>query len=240
MTNNKLDKNNLSVKNLIGTSLILIFVPLTIYLGIVYLGDRKYYFISLLIVIYSLIAFLMRFEKREPKMRELILIAVLVAIGVAGRGAFYMIPQFKPVLAVAIIAGVSLDAKSGFLVGALIAFVSNFFFGQGPWTPWQMFAMGMIGLLAGVFFDKGRLKHNKIYMAVFGFISAIVIYGGIMNPASLLIFQPRFNIDAIINSYILGFPFDLILAVATFVFLYLIGEPMLEKIERVKIKYGLL
>ncbi len=238
--NNINNTNNINIKSIIGNLFILVFSPLTIYGGVVFLDDRKYYFISLLIVVYSLIAFFMRFEKKEPKLRELMLITVLIAIGVAGRGAFYMIPQFKPVLAITIIAGVGVDDKAGFLVGSLIAFVSNFFFGQGPWTPWQMFTMGLIGLLAGIFFKSGRLAHKKTPMAVFGFVVSILVYGGIMNPASLLIFQPRFNIDALINTYILGFPFDLILAVATFIFLYLLGEPMLEKIERVKIKYGLL
>ncbi len=228
------------IKNLIGFVLVWLAPPLTIYAGIVYFDDRKYYFISLLLMIYALLAFLLRFEKREPKMRELMVVAVLVALGVAGRGAFYMIPQFKPVLAVAIVAGVGLDKRAGFLVGALIAFVSNFFFGQGPWTPWQMFAMGLVGLLAGIVFKPGRLPQKRLHLAIFGFFVAIFVYGGLMNPASVLMFQATATVEALIGSYLLGLPFDLILGLATFIFLFLFGEAMLEKIARIKTKYGLL
>ncbi len=213
---------------------------ITIYCGIYYLDDRKYYFISLLLIIYALIAFLMRFEKREPKLRELMMIAVLAAIGIAGRMAFYMLPQFKPVLAVVIIAGIGLDASAGFLVGVLIAFLSNFFFGQGPWTPWQMFAMGLVGYSAGIIFAKSLLPKKKLTMSIFGFVITFLIYGAIMNFSSVMVFQAEFSFQALLTSYALGFPFDLILAVATFIFLYILGEPMLEKIERIKIKYGLL
>ncbi len=225
------------IRNLIGFVLVWLLTPLTIYGGIVYFNDRKYYFISLLLMIYALLAFLLRFEKREPKMRELMVVAVLVALGVAGRAAFYMIPQFKPVLAVAIIAGVGLDKRAGFLVGVLIAFISNFFFGQGPW---QMFGMGLVGLLAGIAFKPGRLPQKRLYLAIFGFLVAIFVYGGLMNPASVLMFQATATVEALIGSYLLGLPFDLILGLATFIFLFLFGEVMLEKIARIKIKYGLL
>src|SRR5690606_9923266 len=118
---------------------------LTIAAGIYLLNDRKYYVISLLIITYSMLPFAMVFEKRKPQARELIVIAVLCAIAVAGRAAFFMVPQFKPVVAIVIIAGITLGAESGFLVGVMTGFVSNFFFGQGPWTPWQMFCFGVIG-----------------------------------------------------------------------------------------------
>ena len=88
----------------------------------------------------------MIFEDRKPQAREVLLIAVMAAIAVVGRMAFFMLPQFKPVTAIVIITGISLGAEAGFLTGAVAGFVSNFFFGQGPWTPWQMFAFGIIVL----------------------------------------------------------------------------------------------
>ena len=88
----------------------------------------------------------MIFEGRKPKSkRTFTIIAVLCALGIAGRAAFFMLPQFKPVLALTIIAGVALGGETGFLVGAITMLVSNIMFSQGPWTPWQMFAMGIIG-----------------------------------------------------------------------------------------------
>lgn len=69
-------------------------------------------------------------------------ISVLAAIGVAGRAAFFIVPSFKPVAAIVILTGISFGGEAGFLVGCLIMTLSNMFMGQGPWTPWQMFAFG--------------------------------------------------------------------------------------------------
>lgn len=69
-----------------------------------------------------------------------------------------MLPQFKPCVAIIIITGIMLGKQSGFfLCGALTAFVSDFFFGQGPWTPWQMFAFGIIGFISAIVFSKKKV-----------------------------------------------------------------------------------
>ena len=227
-------------RTLMASFFILIVIPITIFIGVFYLNDRKYYFISLLIVIYTMIPFFMVFEERKPKARELIIIAVLTAIAVAGRGAFYMLPQFKPVVAIVIIAGVCFGGESGFLVGALSGFVSNFFFGQGPWTPWQMFCFGIIGFLAGVLFETGILKKNRIQLCIFGGVTTFFIYGGIINIAALLMFNSKITVKSLISTYMSGIPFDLVHAAATIFFLFVISKPMIEKLDRIKIKYGLI
>lgn len=219
--------------------LILLLIPLTIYIGVSFLGDRKYYFISFLIILETMIPFCMAFESRKPKARELIVISVLCAIGVAGRAAFFMLPQFKPVIALVIITGVCFGGETGFLVGAVSGFVSNFFFGQGPWTPWQMFAFGIIGFVAGILFRKGFLRKKRSSLCVFGFLATFIIYGGIMNPSTIIQTQANLNFKMIIASYISGAPFDLIHAIATAFFLWFISEPMIDKLERIKVKYGL-
>ncbi|MBE7049407.1 MAG: ATP-binding cassette domain-containing protein [Ruminococcaceae bacterium] len=229
----------LAKRTLLGMFLILLLIPLTIYIGVFFLGDRKYYFISLLIIIETMIPFCMVFESRKPKARELIVISVLCALAVSGRTAFFMIPEFKPVIAIVIISGVCFGAESGFLVGALTGFVSNFFFGQGPWTPWQMFALGIIGFIAGILFKKGFLRKTKASLCIFGFLATLVIYGGIMNPASVIRWQNKINWDMIKAAYIAGLPFDLIHALSTGFFLWVLSEPMIEKLERIKVKYGL-
>ena len=94
------------------------------------------------------------FEKRKPKTREVVVLAVMTSIATLGRVIFFMLPQFKPCVAIIIITGIMLGKQSGFLCGALTAFVSDFFFGQGPWTPWQMFAFGIIGFISAIFFKK--------------------------------------------------------------------------------------
>ena len=186
-----------------------------------------------------MIPFFLLFEGRKPQARELVLIAVLCAIAVAGRAALFMLPQFKPVMALTIIAGVAFGGETGFLVGAMTMLVSNVLFSQGPWTPWQMFAMGIIGFLAGVLFRKGLLRRTRASLCTFGALAALLIYGGIMNPVSALIWQDAFNWKIILSYYITGFPMDLIQAAATFLFLWFAAEPMLEKLDRIKVKYGL-
>lgn len=233
------DRRHLSKRTVTAAFLILLLIPLTIFIGVFYLRDRKYYFISLLIILETVIPFVMIFEERKPQARELIVIAVLCALGVAGRGAFFMLPQFKPVAAMVIISGVAFGGESGFLVGAVTMFVSNMLFGQGPWTPWQMFAMGIIGFLSGVLFRKGLLRRDVVSLAVFGGIAVFFIYGGIMNPASVLMFQYKVTWPAVVTSWVMGAPFDLVHSAATVFFLLLAGEPMLEKLDRIKVKYGL-
>ena len=237
---NEKSKRKISKRTKIATLLILFLIPLTIFIGIYYLGDKKYYFISLLIILETMIPFGFAFENRKPKARELVIISALCAIGVAGRTAFFMLPQFKPVAAIVIISGVAFGGETGFLVGAITAFVSNFFFGQGPWTPWQMFSFGIIGFLAGIMFQKGILRKTKTDMCLFGFLATFVIYGGIMNPASVIMWQSNININMVLSSYVMGMPFDFIHAVSTVFFLFFAAEPMLEKLERIKIKYGLI
>ena len=118
-------------------------------------------------------------------------------------------------------------------------FASNMLFSQGPWTPWQMFAMGIIGFLAGFLFQKGLLRRDRLSLSIFGFLSAFLIYGGIMNPAAMLLYQPTPSWKLLVAYFIQGVPVDLVHAISTFLFLWLLSEPMLEKLDRVKTKYGL-
>ncbi|MFR8974727.1 MAG: hypothetical protein ACLVG9_01890, partial [Eubacteriales bacterium] len=108
-------------------AMVLLAVPLTIFIGCFYLADRKYYFISLMIILETFLPFGMVFEGRKPQARELVIVSVLCALAVAGRAAFFMLPQFKPVVAVVIIAGVCFGGETGFLVGAVTGCVSNLF-----------------------------------------------------------------------------------------------------------------
>lgn len=220
--------------------LVLIVIPLTIVFGITVLHDRKYYFISALILIYMMLPFSMVFGGRKPKAREIVLICSLAAIAVIGRCAFCMLPEFKPVAAIVIISAVCLGPESGFLVGALAGFVSNFFFGQGPWTPWQMFSFGIVGFLAGLLYEKKILKPGKAAICIYGGLSVFLIYGGLMNFYSVITMSSVINKKILIATYLSGIPFDLIHAGSTVLFLFFIEKPMAEKITRIKVKYGLI
>lgn len=233
------EKKRLPKRTLLAMALILLLIPLTLFFGSYYLGDRKYYFISLLVLLEGMVPFFLLFEGRKPQARELVMLASLCAIGVVGRAAFFMLPQCKPVMALTILAGVSLGGESGFLVGSMTMLVSNILFSQGPWTPWQMFAMGLIGFLAGALTQKGLLRAKRGSLCVFGAVAAMVIYGGIMNPASALLWSQTINGKILLTYYLAGFPMDCVQAAATALFLWFAAEPVLEKLERAKKKYGL-
>ena len=234
------EKRRISKRTLVAAGVVLLAAPLTIFVGMYYLGDRKYYFISLLLLLEVLAPFALLFEDSRPQARELVVISVLCALTVAGRVAFFMLPQFKPVVALVIIAGVCFGGETGFLVGAVSALVSNFFFGQGPFTPWQMVAFGSIGFLAGVLFRKGILRKTRGSLMVFGGLATVLIYGGMMNPAAVLMQQSNPTAMMFLAGYAVGLPMDLIHAASTMCFLWVLSGPMIEKLDRIKIKYGLL
>ena len=218
----------------------ILLIPAIIAFGVIVLEDRSYYFVSLLILAVTMLPFLLVFENRKPMARELVLLATQSALAVAGRAAFFMLPQFKPVVAIVILTAVTLGPEAGFLVGAVSGFVSNFFFGQGPWTPWQMFSFGIVGFLAGILAVRGILPKKRWALCLYGGIATVVIYGGIMNFSSAILFGGKLTVKSLLAIYASGVPFDLIHGASTVIFLFFLANPMMEKIGRVQKKYGLL
>lgn len=234
-------KHSVDTKQILSVVLTeLIGIPLCIAIGFFFFGDRKYLFISMMTAVLSCIPFWTSLSRGKYSAKKVVLIAVLVAIATAGRSVFFMFPGIKPMAAVVIVTGISLGAEAGFLTGSLTMLLSNMLFGQGPWTPWQMFSMGLIGLLAGLLATAGKERMEKrSSLCLFGLISPLVIYGGIMNFASLLMMSYTINKESIIAIYLSGIPMDMLHAVSTVIFLAVGGKPMLEKIERVKKKHGI-
>lgn len=224
-------------RSVAASALSLTLIPITVYVGAVYLNSGKYLFVSLLVMLEAALPFYFLFEGRSPRARELVTVAVLTAAAVAGRLAFYMLPQFKPVLAVVVISGAGFGANTGFLVGSLSMLLSNFIFGQGPWTPWQMFSMGLIGAISGLLFAHGLLPRRREIIAVFGFLSAVVIYGGIVNSSSLIIMRSELDRASLIAVYAAGFPLDVIHGAASLGFLYVLAPSILKKLDRLRCKY---
>lgn len=244
MTNKREEriKTTLNKRTVVSSIMILLLIPLTIWFGVNYLDNRKYYVVSLAIIIMTMAPFFMIFENRRVRAREIVIVAGMCVICVAGRIVFAPFPQVKPVSALVIISGICLGSESGFMIGALSGFCSNFYFGQGPWTPWQMFAFGIIGFLSGllkVFFVKGDTP-RRIPISIFAFVAVMAIYGGIMNTSSVLLTQTDINIYMIVTMIASGVVFDLIHAVSTVVFIYIFAKPMFERLLRIKKKFGLL
>lgn len=217
--------------------IVLLIIPATIWMGMTFLQDRKYYFISLLVLAEIMLPFFGRFERRGPRAREVVTLAVLCGVAVAGRAALAAVPQVKPALAIIIIAGMCFGAESGFLVGAMTGFVSNFFFGQGMWTPWQMFAFGIVGFAAGLFAHAGTFSKKRIPLSLFGGAAAVLLYGGVMNLYTLLTASAEITWAQILLVYGTGVWFDLLHAVSTAVFLFFLAPPLIENLERFKTKY---
>lgn len=207
--------------------------------GYYLLGDRKGLVISLLLVLYAMVPFFAGFEQKKPKAREIVILAVLIATAVVGRAAFFMVPNFKPIVAIVIVSGAGLGKESGFLVGAMSAFVSNFLFGQGPWTPYQMIAMALIGYLAGLIFHRFQGQVKLAPLVAFGALATFFLYGAIVDLWSILSMTQEPSLAVAMGIYAAGVPFNLVHAAATTIFLLLLAKPMLGKLDRVRVKYGM-
>ena len=223
---------------MISLSIVFIVIPFVMYAGITMFGDRKYYFISIMIMILACVPFVLSFERRKPQPREILTIAVMSAISVAGRCLFVVTPGFKPVAAITAITGFSLGAEAGFLTGATSALVSNMFFGQGPWTPFQMFTWGMIGFIAGLL-GKTGVMHKKIPLILFGIFAGVFFSFGMDIWGSVSMYGV-FSWEAYLLALSSAVPFTIVYAISNIIFLLLLTKPISEKLERIKRKYGIL
>lgn len=219
-------------------SLLVVFllIPLTLWLGMK-LPGRWYYFTGTLIVIEILIPFFLAFEGRKPQARHLVTIAVMCALAIASR-VVVPIPHFKPIFGIIMLTGVAFGPEAGFLVGAVSAFASNFFYGQGPYMPWQMLGYGMAGFLTGFAFRKHRIPRKPVIMGTFGFFAVLLIVGPILDTSSVFLTLPQFTAGGALAIYLSGIPVNLSQGLCTFLTMLLFGKPLLEKLDRVKAKYG--
>lgn len=231
-----MDKAIRSPQKMITACLLLIGVPLIVVGGAMLFQEKHYAWISLCVAILSCLPLFICFERKDSTAKELITLAVLVAVSAAGRFAFAWVPGFKPVTAITVIAAMYLGREAGFVVGALSAVVSNFYFGQGPWTPFQMFAWGLLGFLAGVLAQP--LKRQKIWMCLYGVLAG-VLFSLIMDVWSTLWADGGFNLSRYLAACISALPFTIEYAVSNVIFLLLLTKPIGEKLERIKRKYGL-
>ena len=206
----------------------------------VFLFRDAYYALCAILICCAMIPFLLSFEKRKPKAGELAVVAVMTSLAIAGRAAFFMLPQVKPMTAIVVITGAALGKRDGFMAGAMAVFVSNFMFGQGIWTPFQMFGLGLAGFLAGCFFDDGSMEPNRWMLAIFGFLAAFIIYGMIADMSSVLFLTGGTSWTGILAVYAAGVPFNLLHGCVTSIFLFLFGRPLLGILQRLDLKYNFL
>lgn len=217
--------------------LIFVMIPATLFLG-TRLTGRWHYLTSTLIIIETMLPFFLAFETRKPQARELVTIAVMCALAVASRVAI-VIPNFKPTTAIILIAGIAFGAEAGFMTGAITAFASNFFLSQGPWTPWQMMAYGIGGLLAGAIFRREKRQHPAV-LAVFGFFVILLIVGPLLDCCTIFTTGSRITWEFILAVFAIGLPTNVKHAAACAVTMLLLSKPLLRKLCRLKTKYGMM
>ena len=350
----------------LAAAIIFLLIPLTIGAGVVLFDGQRYLLISLLIVFYTCLPFFLVYEKRRPKAREIVLIAMMAALTVCGNLLGYLAGPLQPGTALVMVAGIALGPEAGFLTGALARLCANLFAMQGPWTPWQMFSWGLLGFLAGVAFNRAavnrvnsrrfalvpgpvvctllavaaalgthllragfppvggtrvvlavagaavagalalglwqwrrrgerrpllanllclglavplslladrldggasflgwrlyafgalglvcglvvqrqRLPLDGFTLASFGFLSTFILYGGVMNAAALVMAsaipaaQMGLSWPSLRLLYLSGVPYDALHGAGTALFLFLCGPALIQKLERVKVKYG--
>jgi energy-coupling factor transport system substrate-specific component len=197
--------------------------------------DRQYYFVCLAIIIAMLVPFVFSVEKIS--LRHLVLLGALAALAAVSRVAFAAVEQFKPITAIVILSGVCMGAQSGFIVGATAIFASNMYFSQGPWTPWQMLAMGLVGFVSGLLF--GEKRPHIVLLAIYGFMVTAVLYGVIMDLSTAVMTYDKPTLAQIATTLSLGAVFNVIHGASSFVFILLIGKPLIKKLDRLIVKYGL-
>ncbi len=204
-------------------------------------GDRLYLIVSMALIVLAIVIFVRGFERKKPGTKDVVLISVMVSLAVVGRLVFFMIPQFKPCAAIVIITGIMLGRQAGFLCGVLTAFISDLFFGMGPWTVWQMIAFGIIGVLSAIIFSSERIEKmgdfGKLILCIYGFVVTFFVYGIIMDTATVFMVTDKPTLKVFMATYASGIIFNMIHGISTFIFLYLMANPLSKKIKRVLIKY---
>ncbi|WP_294578254.1 ECF transporter S component [uncultured Thomasclavelia sp.] len=207
------------------------------FLGIWLFNDQRYNLVIILLVIISCLLFYFKYESSHPKTREVVILALMVALTVIGRSLFIMFPSFKPVCALVIITGMVFGKQDGFMCGSLSALISDFIFGIGPWTPFQMLAWGSIGYIAGVL--RIVLNKNKYLLYLYALLAGIG-FSMFMDLWSVLTIENSFNIYRYLTTIIAALPVTIVYMISNVVFIFLLKEPMVKIMQRVKIKYGIL
>jgi len=209
-----------------------VLIPALVLLGATALESRRHLWVSFGVALLSLVLFYSSYERKNVGSRRMVIVAVMTALCIVGR----FIPLFKPISALTIITAIYIGAESGFLVGSLAALFSNFYFGQGPWTPFQMLAWGLIGLFAG--YISGALKKNFPFLLIYGALSGLV-FSFIMDIFSVIWYNGSFSLSLYLAAMLTALPHTIAYTLSNIIFLLFFAKPFGAKLERIKIKYGI-
>jgi energy-coupling factor transport system substrate-specific component len=222
---------NRDLRSAIKVAVPFIIVPLLTFAGSVVFDQKRHIIISLAIAVMALLLFAAGFERKTTGSRRLVIVSVMTALCFAGR----FIPFLKPISALTIITALYLGGEAGFLVGAMTAVLTNFYFGQGPWTAFQMLAWGLIGFIAGLLAEP--LKRKKALLLIYGALAGVG-YSLIMDIWTVLWYAEGFSVKLYLGAIVTAIPYTLSYAVSNVLFLAVLAKPFGEKLDRIKTKYG--
>ncbi len=222
---------NKRTRQILKWSIPLLLIPAIVVLGALVFHEKRYLFISFSVAVLAVILFLAGIEHKQVGTRRMVIVSVMTALCIAGR----FIPFFKPITALTVITSIYLGSEAGFLTGAMAAVLSNFYFGQGPWTPFQMLAWGMIGWIAG--FLAGPLQRCRAFLLAYGILSGIA-YSFMMDVWTVLWYNDHFDLALYLAALGTAIPYTVMYAVSNFLFLWWMAKPFGEKLGRIKLKYG--
>ncbi|MET3564269.1 energy-coupling factor transport system substrate-specific component [Enterococcus rotai] len=207
-------------------------------LAIVLFEVGQYQVISMLMVIVACIPIYYRYERKRLNIKELVLIAILTTTAVLGRFLFYMIPAITPMTAIIIISGICMGAEIGFLVGSLSAVTSNMLFGQGPWTPYQMFSWGLIGLIAGLPWIRKVLSKSYWFLVLYGILAGI-FFSFFMDVWTVLSIDRYFSWTRYVALLVTALPYTISYCFANAFFSCLLLRAIQTRLKRILIKYDI-
>jgi len=216
-------------------SISLLTLAVAVLLLMVIFASKNYLLFSFGFLIVTLGIYFWRFEKAHHNSREVVFIAIICALAVVGRIIFAALPAVKPELFILIMGAIVSGPETGFLMGTIIALTSNMYFGQGVWTPWQMFGLGVIGLISGLMMNKNV---PTWLLVVWGFASGFLL-GWIMDIYYIIGFVNPITVKSIVASVVASFYFDFVHALFTGVLLLVVGKRWIKLFNNYKKKYDL-
>jgi energy-coupling factor transport system substrate-specific component len=191
---------------------------------------------SLIVLGIALVAGFAWYERAHPTSRVLALVATLAALAALGRIAFAPIPNVKPTTDIVLLSGYALGGAPGFAVGAVAALASNVFFGQGPWTPWQMCAWGAIGVGGALLARAAGRELGRTSLAIACAVAG-AFFGAVMNFSLWVTFSGDHSLAKLGAYFVTSMPFDLAHVVGNVAFCLVFGPALVRALSRYRQRF---
>ncbi len=204
-----------------------------------YAGDNSR--VTLLVVIMSFLILILtglyfKLDEQALSTKEFALIVIYSAFSAVARIPFVVTPNFQPNTYLIFCAGYVFGPLVGFAIGANTALISNFVLGQGPWTIYQIFAWGMVGISGGLLNRSGKRQPKPIFLALIGFLWGFG-FGWIMNIWGWFMFISPLNLSTWLLYNLSSVWFDLVHGIGNFLFLYYFGKRTINILYRYRQRF---